>query len=126
MIYQIIYKALNLPCLLMTAKSGKNLDTITKSVSLQENLNKIADWCNLWGFKISLNKTAAVIFSQRRIPDVSLSIDNETINTINIETKAKFLGLIFDSKLNCHEHVAYLEEKCKKRLHLMQAVAGNT
>ena len=32
MIYQIIYKALNLPCLLMTAKSGKNLDTITKSV----------------------------------------------------------------------------------------------
>jgi len=26
--------------------SGKNLDTITKSV--QENLNKIADWCNLW------------------------------------------------------------------------------
>jgi len=75
MIYQIIYKALNRPCLLMTAKSGKNLDTITKSV--QENLNKIADWCNLWGFKISLNKTVAVIFSQRRIPDIGLSIDNK-------------------------------------------------
>jgi len=66
---------------------------------------------SLWGFKISLNKTVAVIFSQRKSLDISLSIDNKTIN---IETKAKFLGLIFDSKLNWHEHIAYLEEKCKK------------
>jgi len=41
-------------------KSGRNLNHITKYI--QDNLNRIAEWCNLWGFKISLDKTVAVVF----------------------------------------------------------------
>jgi len=45
-------------------KSGKNLKQITKGI--QDNINKISHWCDLWGFKISLDKTVAVIFTQKK------------------------------------------------------------
>jgi len=51
-----------------------------------------------------------------------LTINNQLVK---IDYKAKFLGLVFDSKLNWNEHIKYLEEKCKKRLNLMRVVLGN-
>jgi len=39
-------------------KSGKNLKHINKL--LQNNLDRLSDWCDTWGFKISLEKTVAV------------------------------------------------------------------
>ena len=102
-------------------KSGKNLDYIKNSI--QKNLNKISDWCDLWGFKISLDKTVAVIFSHRKFHNINLSLNNQPIK---VDNKAKFLGLIFDSRLSWKDHITYLEEKCKKRLQLMRAVAGNS
>ena len=94
---------------------------ITKYI--QDNLNRITEWCNLWGFKISLDKTVAVVFSHRAVTDIHLTRDNQPVK---IDNKAKFLGLIFDRKLSWRDHINYLEEKCKKRLQLMRAVAGNS
>ena len=37
-----------------------------------------------------------------------------------------FLGLIFDSKLTWNAHIAYIEEKCRKRLNLMRMVSGQS
>ena len=102
-------------------KSGRNLNHITKYI--QDNLNRIAEWCNLWGFKISLDKTVAVVFSNRAVTDIHLTLDNQPVK---IDNKAKFLGLIFDRKLSWRDHINYLEQKCKKRLQLMRAVAGNS
>ena len=102
-------------------KSGRNLAHIKKSI--QDNLTRISDWCDTWGFKISLDKTVAVVFSHRTNIHIDLTINNQLVK---IDNKAKFLGLIFDSKLNWKEHIKYIEEKCKKRLNLMRAVAGNS
>jgi ribonuclease HI len=41
-----------------------------------------------------------------------------------MENKAKFLGVIFDRRLNWKSHIDYIMEKCKKRLNLMRAVSG--
>ena len=87
------------------------------------NLHRISTWCDTWGFKISLEKTVAVVFSHRTHTNIDLKINN---HLVKIDNKAKFLGLVFDSKLNWNEHIKYLEEKCKKRLNLMRAVSGNT
>jgi len=100
-------------------KSGRNLSHITKSI--QNNLERISTWCDNWGFKISLDKTVAVVFSHRTNTHIDLTINNQAVK---IDNKAKFLGLVFDSKLNWNEHIKYLEEKCKKRLNLMRAVSG--
>ena len=102
-------------------KSGRNLCQMTKLVQI--NLDKISDWCDTWGFRISLDKTVAVLFTHRLNSDVHLTINNQPIKT---ENSAKFLGLVFDSRLNWNEHIKYVENKCKKRLQLMRAVAGNS
>jgi len=102
-------------------KSGKNLAHITKSV--QDNLQIISAWCDEWGFKISLDKTVAVVFSYRTVTNINLTINSIAVK---VDNKAKFLGLIFDCKLTWNHHIKYLEEKCKKRLQLMRAVAGST
>jgi len=47
-------------------------------------------------------------------------------HSAKIENKVKFLCLVFDSKLNWKKHILYIEQKCKKRLNLMRAVAGST
>jgi len=72
---------------------------------------------------ISLEKTVAVVFSHRENKHIDLTVSN---HSVEIENKAKFLGLIFASKFNWKEHILYIEQKCKKRLNLMRAVAGNT
>jgi len=86
-------------------------------------LDRISTWRDTWGFKISPDKTVAVVFSHRTNTHIELTINNQLVK---IDNKAKFLGIVFDSKLNWNEHIKYLEEKCKKRLNLMRAVAGNT
>jgi len=54
-----------------------------------------------------------VLFSHRRISDIHLFLNNQPVK---IDNKAKFLGLVFDSKLNWRDHITYLEEKCKKMI----------
>ena len=72
-----------------------------------EKLIKNRQWCDLWGFKISLEKTIAVVFSHRKDLDIQLSINNQQVK---VESRAKFLGLVFDSKLNWNEHIKYIED----------------
>jgi len=75
-------------------KSRKNLKHINKL--LQNNLGRLFDWFDTWGFKISLEKTVAVVFSHRENKHMDLTLSN---HSVKIENKVKFLGLIFDSKL---------------------------
>ena len=103
-------------------KSGRNLEAIVKCI--QSNLDKVVDWCDRWGFKINVDKTVAVLFTHR-IDKIESNILIRG-KPIKIDKTVKFLGLIFDSKLNWNAHVAHLEEKCKKRLNLMRMLSGQT
>ena len=76
-------------------KSGTNLKCITEQV--QNNLNELEEWCDKWGFNVSMDKTLAVLFTRRIANNkVILKFNGKAINTAN---NAKFLGIIFDSKL---------------------------
>jgi len=102
-------------------KSGRNLDVIIRR--MQNSLNKLADWCDINGFKISMDKTVAVLFTHRREQiNKILKINDEALT---VKSHAKFLGIIFDSKLTWNDHVNYIVDKCKKRINLLRAVAGN-
>jgi len=103
-------------------KSGRNLEAIVKCI--QSNLDKIVDWCELWGFKINVNKTVAVLFTHR-IDKIESNILIRG-QPIKIDKTVKFLGLIFDSKLSWNAHIAHIEGKCKKRLNLMRMLSGQT
>jgi len=101
--------------------SGRRLDVILRK--MQDSLDKLKAWCDVNGFKISMDKTVAVLFTCRRDAiNARLKIGD---NCVAVENKAKFLGLIFDSKLTWNQHVSYIVDKCKKRLNLLRAVSGN-
>ena len=66
-------------------KSGRNIKFITNLI--QDNLDRISNWCDKWWFKISLDKTVAVIFTHHKITSINLSINN---NSAKIDNKAIF------------------------------------
>jgi len=60
----------------------------------------------------TMDKTVAVLFTHRREGiESTLKINDDYVK---VEKKAKFLGLVFDSKLTWKEHVDYVVDKCKK------------
>ena len=103
-------------------KSGKNIKSLMKDI--QNSLNKIADWCHRWGFKISESKTVAVLFSNKNLNDAHyvLKINNKPIK---IEKVVKFLGMNFDSKLNWDHHITNIVTRCNKKINLIRSISGN-
>ena len=71
---------------------------------LQQSLNRLGRWCDENGFKFSPTKTMCVHFCQLRKHhlDPLLYLNGTQIPTIG---EAKFLGLIFDSKLSFIPHI---------------------
>ena len=89
---------------------------------LQHSLTELENWAKKWGFRFSISKTKAMIFSQKKIGNQrSLKINNQDIEYVN---HFKFLGLIFDNKFNWNEHVNYIEACSNKRINLLKFVSG--
>ena len=76
------------------------------------------------GFKLSTDKTVAIIFTRNRkcrLDDIKLNIGG---NIIKIEKKVRFLGVIFDREMTWAPHVDDVVARCNKRLNLMKVMAG--
>jgi hypothetical protein len=104
-----------------TYKGGTNLNFIVKQ--LQICLNDIYEWCEKWGVKISVTKSCVVVFTNKRKFQMEKPLNINGIN-LKVESKVKFLGMIFDQKLNWNKHVKFIEKKCKSRLNLMTSLTG--
>ena len=71
-------------------------------------LNKITKWALENGFRFSKSKTNAIHFCNKH----KLHNDPELLlgkQTIKVVKEAKFLGIIFDSKLNFISHIKSLK-----------------
>ena len=100
---------------------GKHLKHLERSMQLC--INKIQKWVAENGFKFSISKTTCVHFHKQRIyTEPTLHLDGQAIP---VKDGVKFLGLIFDHKLNFKAHVAYLKKKCQKALNILRVV-GHT
>src|SRR5207245_720328 len=96
-------------------KSGTNLQRLVTDI--QGSLDEIQKWCDAWGFRISVNKSCGVLFTNK----TKIKIDKPLTlggGPLKMENKVKFLGIIFDSKLTWSEHINYVIERCNKRLNL--------
>ena len=102
-------------------KSGRNLKFIVRHV--QAALDRVVEWTDQWGFKLSTEKTVAMLFTHH-ISDVEFELHIRG-NKVKIEKKVKFLGVIFDHKLTWEDHIVYIENRCKKRINLMRSISGN-
>jgi ribonuclease HI len=101
-------------------RSGRKLATIIDDI--QRALDHISDWCDDWGLQISLKKSTIVIFTHRVKYEAKPIIYKG--EAIKVEEKVKFLGMIFDKRLNWRSHTQYIVDRCAARLNLMRSLAG--
>ena len=90
-------------------------------IVIQRALDYIHNWCNLWGFKISIAKTSFVLFKRGKGKKVDLNFGGQALCS---EKKVKFLGLLFDYKLTWKAHIDYVVDKCNKRINILKALSG--
>ena len=99
---------------------GRSMQSVQRQ--LQLCLNDLQKWYDTSGFRFSQTKTICVHFcQQRRLHDEpSLTLNG---HQLPVATKAKFLGVWFDKKLNFKDHISYVRGKCQKSLNLLRTLA---
>ena len=88
---------------------------------LQHTINRLEEWTLKNGFTISKNKTVAMHFCpDKKCMDPVLKLDNDHIQFVK---EAKFLGLIWDTKLTFEPHIKYLKARCQKSLNILKVLS---
>ena len=87
---------------------------------MNKTIKNIHNWTSSVGFKLSVEKTQAIMFYRnsrwKQNQEIELTLDN---NNIQFSDTVKFLGLMFDTHLNWKAHIAYVKNKCNSALNLM-------
>ena len=91
---------------------------------MQLCVNSVQKWVSENGFKFSTSKTVCIHFHQQYVffPDTNILLGKTPIKVVK---EAKFLGLIFDTKLTLKNHIQYLKTSCQKALDIFRVV-GHT
>ena len=88
---------------------------------LQHTIHRLEKWTLENGFTISKNKTVAMHFCpDKKCMDPVLKLDNDPIQFVK---EAKFLGLIWDTKLTFEPHIKYLKVRCQKALNVLKVLS---
>ena len=109
---------------LVSGKVCVNLKTETEK-DIQEFLNNLENWMNDWRLSLAPHKCAQITFSKAR-SNVNISdIMNIKLYGQNIpsEKNPKFLGVLFDSKLNFEPHFKSIKKKVGDRLNLLKILS---
>ncbi len=94
----------------------------TAATLLQNNINQIATWGQQHGLTFAPTKTQVVYFTRKHQPwQLDLTIYDQYIHQT---PTARFLGLLFDSKLRWTQHIAELKKKCHSRLSILKVLNG--
>ena len=88
---------------------------------LQHKINRLEKWTFINIFTISENKTIAMHFCpDKKCMDPVLKLDNDHIQFFK---KAKFLGLIWGTKLTFKPHIKYFKAHCQKSLNILKVLS---
>lgn len=100
--------------------SSCNLSSCERQLQLA--INKMSKWADENGFRFSPEKTVCVPFSLKRGITLNPSLEiNRT--PISIRKEHKFLGLIFDRKLNFISHLKQLKPKCLRAANILKVLS---
>ena len=91
---------------------------------LQWYLDRVTQYFDDWGFKVSTSKTVAVRFKKRQKPEEKHPCLKLESPNLVFEKSFKFLGMIFDQRVDWMAYLNYIAGRCKLRLSLMRAMAG--
>ena len=78
--------------------------------------------CRELGLKISIEKTKAMCYGvQSRDALPTYYLNGEPVEWVK---KYKYLGVMYDKRLNFKEHVSYLKKKLRPKINLLKSLAG--
>lgn len=99
-----------------------NKNVIEAVSLLNSSLSCLSTWLNSNGLQLSVNKSAAVLFTRsRKNPQFELTFDD---SVIPVKKEMKYLGVILDSRLTGVPHCEFVAAKCEKRLNILRCLAG--
>ena len=101
--------------------SGNSIDHVKEKIQLQ--VTSIQNWAKLWGFKINIGKTKAMVHTLKTYNNPIIQLDEIPIKFVS---KKKYLGLIIDSpRLTWKHHIDYLITKCIPSINVMKSFANH-
>ena len=94
---------------------------------MNKAISNIEEWTSSVGYKLSIEKTKAIIFYRDkrwiRNQNINLFIKNSPITFFE---SVKFLGLHFDQHLNWKVHIKQVKSKALKALNILKKLAHST
>ena len=95
---------------------------------IQCALDRVGVWSRHNGFAFSPAKSNAILFRRglRRVDTAQLPLLKLLDSPIMLVDHVKYLGVIFDSKLNLHSHIEYIKGRAQKRISILKSVAGKS
>ncbi len=99
-------------------------DPIVANQQLQTSINNLSRWGRNKGLKISTTKTTVINFTRKHAPlHLQLSLGSEQLQQSD---RVRFLGLLFDSKLQWTQHINELKIKSYNRLNFLKILNGSS
>lgn len=95
-------------------KLFRTIKTLLDCCALQADVDRVSNWCDLNGMQMNANKCKVISFSRRQ----STTVFDYSLNSSSLErvSSIKDLGVILDSKLRFHEHIATMTAKANAML----------
>ncbi|KAF2354379.1 Reverse transcriptase domain [Trinorchestia longiramus] len=88
--------------------------------TLQQQLTALHNWSKQWGLKINFNKTKCMLFTNKRINPLSITVG---VQQLEFTKQFKYLGVMDSPQLHWHHQVEYLKQFFAPLLNLLQSIS---
>lgn len=97
-----------------TAILARSLRPHLATAKLQDSIDQLESWLRLWRIDVNPEKSAAILFSRKRVaPHGQIQMFDRVIPWSN---QTKYLGVMLDHKLSFTHHIEYAISNAKKSI----------
>ena len=95
-------------------------EMVAVSVSMNSDLNRVSEWCNLWGMKLNASKTKTLIVSRSCTGNPLLTPLTLDGTALKESADLVILGVTFDAEMTFEKLVRSVSSAAAQRLGIMR------
>ena len=85
-------------------------NSLESSQRIQEDINRLYEWCNKWGMTLNPQKCAIIYYTPKNLPEPEFYIDETKIDFVE---EARDLGVTITKDLKFHSHISKICMRAK-------------